>query len=51
MLMPVVDVRIVRVRVPHRAVAVRVGVRFARLVVRAVFVLVVVVVDVGVFVE
>ena len=51
MLVPVVDVRVVGVGVSHGRVAVRVGVRLARRVVRAVFVFVVVVVDVGVFVE
>ena len=44
------DVRVVRVRVPHRAMVVRVAVRLAGRVVRAVVVLVVFVVDVGVVV-
>jgi hypothetical protein len=49
--MPVVDVRVVRVGVPHRRVVVRVAVRLAGRVVRAVGVLVVYVVDMGVVVE
>src|SRR5437764_14198732 len=48
--MPVVDVRVVRVAVPQRLVAVRVAVRLAGRVVGAVFVPVVFVVDVPVVV-
>ena len=50
MAVPVVDVRVVRVRVAHRSMFVRMAVRFAGRVVRAVVVLVVFVVDVGVVV-
>jgi hypothetical protein len=47
---PVVDVRVVRVRVPHRRVVMQMTVRFAGRIVRPVGVLVVGVVDVAVLV-